>query len=323
MPNQKQLEAKNIGHPSNQTEYNFIEYRLDGELMEYGVCPPAAPSMYVAIIDSVTLEPWGTHYFLNSGISTIEYNPNNSFGNNNDLGGCRARVENFFTYVLSNPQQVNSLMNLLENEVPVGNYILAYTVIRGDFKDSTIWTNQNFQVFEDLGATQIRNMSDSVPYIFFAQKGRKSSAIEEFGNNFKDIINLTATISNNLPSGSYKTPKIGPAKTWNQLNWKWNSGESNPRDSIALSVIGVTKNGVEVYLDTQKTISGSVTSFDTIINAQNYPYLKFEVALEDDSLFTPPQPDYLHVIYDELSEYAVNPSQNFYFRDDTLQKGKI
>lgn len=322
LPNQKQLEAKNIGHPSNQTEYNFIEYRLDGELMEYGVCPPAAPSMYVAIIDSVTLEPWGTHYFLNSGISTIEYNPNNSFGNNNDLGGCRARVENFFTYVLSNPQQVNSLMNLLENEVPVGNYILAYTVIRGDFKDSTIWTNQNFQVFEDLGATQIRNMSDSVPYIFFAQKGRKSSAIEEFGNNFKDIINLTATISNNLPSGSYKTPKIGPAKNWNQLNWKWNSGESNPRDSIALSVIGVTKNGVEVYLDTQKTISGSVASFDTIINAKNYPYLKFEVALEDDSLFTPPQPDYLHVIYDELSEYAVNPSQNFYFKDDTLQQGQ-
>jgi len=322
LPNQKQLEVKNIGHPTNQSEYNFIEYRLDGELMEYGVCPPASPSMYVAIIDSTTLEPWGTHFINTNGISPVEFNPNNSFGNNNDLGGCRKRVEYFFTYVLSNPQQVSSLMNLIQNEVPVGNYIIAYTVIRGDFNDSTIWSDQNFQVFEDLGATQIRSVGDSLPYIFFAQKGRKSSAVEEIGNNYKSIINLSAPIKNNFPSGSYSTPKIGPSKSWNELNWKWNSGEGNPNDNLELSILGITKTGQEIPLDTLTTLNGSINNFNSIVNATNYPFLKFNCFLQDDSLFTPPQPDYIHVIFDEIPEYAINPNVNFFFSSDTLQQGQ-
>lgn len=322
LPNQKQLEVQNIGHPNTQSEFNFIEYRLNGELKEYGVCPPASPSMYIAVIDSVTLEPWGTHFIENTLFGQVVHNPNNSFGNNNDLGGCRKRVEYFFTYVLSNPTQFNAMLNLLQNEVPTGNYILAYTVIRGNFSDSLLWTPQAKQVFEDLGATQISTLTDSVPYIFFTQKGRKSKTKEVSGNQFRDVISLSATISNNLPSGSYLTPKIGPSKKWSQLNWKFTQTLNNKNDSVTIDLLGITPNNQTQNIISFKGISGSESALQNIIDANNFPFIMLRANFTDDSLFTPAQPDYLHVVFDEYSEYAVNTSKNYAFYNDTLQQGE-
>ena len=323
LPNQKQLAVQILGHPKTQTEYNFQEFRLDGELIEFGVCPPAAPSIYVAVFDSSNLEPWGTHFIDNSGPFPIEYNPNNSFGNNNDLGGCRSRVEYFFTYVLSNPAQVNSLENLLNNEIPVGNYVLAYTIIRGDFKDSTIWDNFFFQAFEGLGATQIRTVGDSIPYIFFAQKGRKSTAKEALGNNYNDVVNLTASLQNNLSFGSYETPRIGPSNFWQTLNWDFKNNEINRNDSVTVELFGINSSGNEVKLLTQKSFTGSNTNLPSIIEAQQYPFAKLKVAFKDDSLQTPLNPNYLHIVYDKAPDYVAESITSISTTDTIMQGAEL
>lgn len=322
LPNVRQLRAQIKGHPTSQQEYNFHEYRLDGVLREFGVCPPAAPSIYVAIFDSLTLEPWGTHYENLNAFPPISENPNNSFGNTNNLGGCRARVEYFFTYPLTNSTSVNALFNLLENEIPDGNYVLAWTVIRGDFGDSTIWTNQRFQVFENMGATQIRSVGDSIPYIFFAQKGRPNTAVEAVGNTFNDVVVLNANLTNNANSGKIQTPLIGPAQNWGQLNWKWRGESANIRDSVLISLHGITANGTNQLLSTYKTQQGSINNLNAQINAATYPFLSLTLTLSDDSLTSPVQPLYTHVVYEPLPELAVDLATHYQFDDDTLLQGQ-
>jgi hypothetical protein len=57
------------------------------------------------------------------------------------------------------------------------------------------------------------------------------------------------------------------------------------------------------------------------IQASQYPYLKMEVYLKDDSLRSPPQVDRLQVYYEDVPECAVNPNRQFSFHVNPISEG--
>lgn len=84
---------------------------------------------------------------------------------------------------------------------------------------------------------------------------------------------------------------------------------------------GVDANKNEVLLHTFNGASGSTLQFDTIANAAIYPYLRLESYLSDDSLHTPNQLKRWQIVFDEITELALNPNVKYSITSDSLQEG--
>ena len=95
---------------------NSAEYFIDFQSQEYGGCS-TTHAFHVAVIDPVTLEPWGTRF--------DNENPDNDFGNANDNGACRARVERYFIFRQNNADQMAAFQNWLFLQ----SFLLNHTVL--------------------------------------------------------------------------------------------------------------------------------------------------------------------------------------------------
>ncbi|MGD1847139.1 MAG: C25 family cysteine peptidase [Salibacteraceae bacterium] len=300
---------------------NANEFRIDGvlgEWGEYGLCG-STPSIYVAVIDSLELKPWAT-YWVNPSTGEA-FNPEHAnYGNANNLYGCRSnRPEQYFRFRVTDPTELDSLVNFLTNRIPDGYYILAYTGRRGNFQQP-IW-NGRLNAFTALGAQQITSVGDSIPYAFFCRKGYPNSVKEVVGSNPFDQIDLDTTISNTVSRGSITTPTIGPAASWENLHWRITSLDNIPTDSVTLEVIGIQQSGVT---DTLALFGASSTDIDlsAFVNAQTYPYLQLHSVIRDDLTQTSAQLLSWHVLHEPKPEAAVNPLSGFTFLSDTVQQGE-
>ena len=321
VPNIKSLTATVVGNPLNDNDVEACEFRIDGnvdELGEKGMCG-SAPSIYIAVIDSFSLTPWGTHSFENGVI----LNPQNDFGNGNSLGQCRDwRVENYFRFLLNDPIQMDSMVSMINNKIPDGNYILAYTGRRGLFQDNTIWKPYHFQAFKDLGANSIDLVGDSIPYIFFCRKGDLSSAQERIGSHPNDVINLSTSISNNANFGEITSTVIGPAANWESFHWQIIPSAADVGDTTGVQLFGIKPSGEEVLLADFGPDSLDVLNLSSIVDASLYPYLRLKAFKQDQNNQTAPQLDRWHVVYSPKPEAAINQEKGYRFVSDTLQQGE-
>jgi len=74
----------------------YTQWDINGVQQEYGICT-YSPSFKVCIVDALTLEAWGSRWF--DAANNVMINPDHSFGNANDLGGCRWwRPEKYFVF---------------------------------------------------------------------------------------------------------------------------------------------------------------------------------------------------------------------------------
>ena len=89
---------------------------------------------------------------------------------------------------------MSGIERMLEDSVPNGYYILAYSWMYVNFDDWAISNPNLLSTFQTLGATNMGNL-DSIPFVFFVQKGNPSSAIELYGQNIDDSLFLTATLN--------------------------------------------------------------------------------------------------------------------------------
>ncbi len=207
---QTNLYCNVYGNATTQAEKDSTAYYLDGSMQEYNGCD-SMPALHVVVIDSLTCEPWGTYY---SG-----QNPNNRFGNENDDGGCRPRVEKFFVYKQDNVAQIDSFEALIQNFVPFGAYLLIYS---WQYMDFTNWGASTFIPLNNLGFSGIMTAPDSVPCILFVRHGMPATAIELYGTTINDTLELN-TVLNCLYDGikENREPEeivIYPNPATNQFN---------------------------------------------------------------------------------------------------------
>lgn len=323
VPNIKQLRCITypVLQPGDCCQFNS-EFTIDGSVIEEGTGNNPCgfnPGLYVAIIDPITLTPWQTR--------CNGFNPLNSFGNANDNCACRNRPENYFFYNLSNATQRAALENLINNIVPNGHYILAYTNHTPPFYNSTFWPNSLITAFENLGADTLRTLVDSAysrSYIFFTRKGYNQLTQEAVGPTALLPAELITYLENDWMFGTITSPVIGPASRWGSFHWSSYSIDADPtQDSVSAKIIGIRSTGQQdvLFNDIQPSTAMIPDLFNSI-DASVYPYLKLFFFTRDDSNLTPRQLRSWHVLYEGVPEAALNPSIQYSFYQDTLQQGE-
>lgn len=296
----KQLFCKTYGDPLITGPLSDILYRIDSETRAYNGIG-WAPAIHLAVLDSSTLESWNSN--------------NLNMGQDNLTGNKRA----IFIFRTQNPTQLQAMENMLNDSIPDGHYVLAYTWRYGYFNQ---WNPSTINAFTSLGASSISTIGDSIPYIFFAKVGTPSSATEVVGTNNKDIISLTKSLSLNATYGNILSEILGPATQWDSIWWRFNSTENPSADSTDLSVYGIDLQGTETLVIPSIPSDSLDINITNKISATSYPFLKFNLHTKDDSIKTPSQLKRWQAIYSGVPECALNPEIAFSFYNDTVAEGE-
>ena len=298
---------------------DITQYFIDLTWQEGNGCF-SAPGMHVAVIDPATFSPWGTFYGTE--------NPDHQFGNQNNNGACRSRVERYFIFK-NDATQLPAFANMLQNEIPDGHYVVVYTwkYLNRFLMDGT-FPGALDQV-EALGGTNVRLVNDSVPYILICKKGDPGSAQEAWGQTRFDMIQLQVNVDAQGDRGQITAPLAGPAFAWDALYW--NEVPNDVRDSTRIQVFGRTPQGSEQLLYDLSSTIDSLTPFTVPafqVDAAQYPWLRVKGAFVNDSvpLPKPAQLQRWQLLNAPAPECAIDPPSGFFSDLDGLfagQSGRI
>lgn len=290
-------------------------YNICGNQQEYGICQ-YTPSFYVAVIDPVNLEAWGTRY----GSS----NPTHNFGNANDNGTCRGRVEKYFIFRQNDASQLLNFQNMMAN-IPDSHYILVYSPMTTLYDQWDALAPSVYSTFQNLGSDSIVPGRANLPFAFFCRKGDPNTVVELFAQNSGEDVHLEADLIGYDYIGQETTPLIGPASNWGSLFWKQDSLENPNADSTVLylrtfDITGVLQNVIPIPF----TPNDSILNLNSLVNASLYPFIQLGAYYKDTLNFTPAQIDRWHVLYSPLPEAAIDGSTEYTWlpASDTLDEGQ-
>ncbi len=294
-------------------------YEINSVVQDYQTCG-GNTAIHVAVIDSITLQPWTTaeHAFGNV----------NTFDPITNQGTCRNRAEKYFIFKpvdfqqQPNLQQQQALEDMLRDSIPCGNYILIYTVYGGKYSQ---WTPSLMQEILNLGADSVQYLQDYQPYIFFTKKCNTGYEQESIGDSSRTYITLSATMGGNWSKGFVNSRTIGPASQWTSFHWGQSPLEAVPgADSIYIDIIGIQQTGVETPLPNYQGIPVNTPDISiTPVDANVFPKLKLRAYMQDEQLYTPPQLDRWQIYYDEVPELALSPVKYFNVSKDSIQEGDV
>jgi hypothetical protein len=305
----------------NINTWEGTNWYLNSALVETNICG-STPSIHVAVIDPLTLEPWKTQGELNGVI----VNPQNSFNNANDYPNCRLRPEGYFIFRQNSLEQLQAFENFMTNVVPDSFYYLIYTPVNTQFDQwSTIYP-EVYNVFTQLQSDSIYPGRPNRSFIFFGKKGTdfyNNEVVAQFPGEF---ITMEQSVPGVSSFGLEKSVQIGPAANWNTLYWKQFALENPTSDSTVLRVSGLDWGGNELtHMEFTFSEQDSLLNLNDTINASEYPYLRLRSSHWDDVNLNPAQIDRWHVLYEALPEAAIDASNGFYWslQNNPAQEGEL
>lgn len=325
-PNLRRIGCDVYSFAANSSEFFGTLWTLDGNQQDYSGCG-VDPAIHVAVIDPVTMEPWGTYgcdpVTGGSCPTCIMVNQDRQYGNVNDGCACRNRVEFYFSFRNTNPVEMDSLLSMVNNHIPDGHYVLLYT---WRFNDYSTWTPAHYAMMSALGAgDSIYPGRPNESWIVLARKGDPSFTKVVMGQTGPGFVTMNDTIVGFDFTGAMTSVRVGPSSNWGSLYWKYKSLENPSRDSARISVIGITSSGSETLLfDTLFTPYDSILNLGSLVDATTYPYLQLRGWFTDTTFFTPAQVQRWQLVYTPVPEAAVNGAAGFYFTpgSDTIPEGK-
>ncbi|HHS95356.1 MAG TPA: hypothetical protein ENJ45_02110, partial [Phaeodactylibacter sp.] len=246
-----------------------------------------------------------------------------------------------FPFATATVEDREKLINFLENIVPPEYYVAIYSIQKTHYSPyveyyyddwaldsiNNSYQKNIFQVLEEQGATKIRQLEDfgSVPYLFFYQKDnpdflQEQNYMTEAIANTVDTILISPVWHIGIPNntGSVSSTLIGPAKSWQSLQWNL-QGYDVSTDLVAMKLYGLTADNLSTLL--HNNIFANDTSL-AHIDAQQYPYIRLEYAITDTTHTTPPHLQYWRVLYEPAPDATLRPDVTFDFHADTLQQGQ-
>lgn len=303
------------GSPDNPTEFAGTKWRLGFDDQEGDNCGNI-PSIIVAVVDPVTFEVWQTPF---GG----EYDEND-FGQHNLNGSCRQRSERYFIFHQGNEDHMQALGNMLENEIPDGHHVLAYTWSHVNYSN---WDNFNPNlrtIFQNMGAQEIGDPTaqDGVPFIFYARKGIPASAQEVYAENADDFISLTVPLDFFGNFGIITAPIAGPAAEWKSLHWQYQPDNNHVDEELRIQLKGFQVDGTnQILLDTLVSTVDSI-ELNNIVLADDYPYVQLIGRKRDENTAIAPQLMRWQLVNQPMPEAALNAYYNHTFHADTLMEGE-
>lgn len=289
------------------------EIGLNLDIVEYGGCG-SAPAIHVAVFDPLTFEYWGTAF---DGA-----NPDHNFGNANNESACRNRVENYFIFRQNSASQMDGFSDMVLNAVPDGHYLLIYTW-RFIVQDNLEATNF-YGTMDELGASIDPTDLDSVPYIVLIEKGQSEPIAELMGESFTDALELNVDLDASGNNGAMVSVAAGPVAEWGSFHYRFKPRENPTQDSVGVRLIGQQWNNANVDLPNTLTSGFSLDepNLETEVDAQQFPFLRIRTRLADATDETPAQLKRWHLLYDEVPEAVVNPSEWFVFESQDVEQGE-
>ena len=270
------------------------QYSIDQQMQDYGIIN-YTPKFHVAVINQYSLEPLETAFG--------NQNVNNNFGNNNHNF---FRVWKYFTFHQNDPVKRAAFKSMIENVVPIGDYILVYSPMSALYNQ---WEPAIFATFQTLGSDSIVPGRPNLPFAFFCKKGDTTSVVEEFAQYPGQDVYLQAMMQGVAFAGLETGPFIGPSAEWKSLFWKQDTLGTNNSDSTVLFI-----HTYDAAMNLQSTIEIPFTPNDSILNlnsmvdAQQYPYIRLGSFYKDSTGYTPAQIDRWHVLFTPLPEAAIDGS---------------
>lgn len=316
-------------------------WNLAGALQDYGG-KGNIPAIHIGVIDPVTLKSWGT-----PGKNPFPPNDtifvDNCFGQYNGMTyicptatDWRGRSEKHFIFRTSDSLQLDALVNMLDNEIPDGHYILAYSYIPNNYPSPYSvygdWPPELFTSFQNLGATSFTPGMPDDGFIFFCRKGTPSTVQEIHTPDTvssdvtypEQFLTFETFIQGSSTSGLAQAEIAGPAFTWNTLYWNQNPQETITSDTTRLMVYGIDVLGNEsLQIDTLMTANDSIINLDLLIDAGTYPLLRLSAVTTDTDSITPAQFNRWQILYQPVPELAINPKKGFFYtiENDSIHEG--
>jgi len=295
--------------------YGQMLYALDGDIQHRYKCPT---EVVVAVFDE------------NSGIPWENIRVDQREGLYESVL-CTNKPMKAFLYRTNDATSRKKLMDMLD-AIPDNQYVLIYNQLppnpteynwEADATDPNIGYTL-FDKLEEYGAQNIRNLGDNIPFVLFSKKNDSSfTPYESYGTSSSSVLDESIDLNGVWSNGTMETETIGPALSWTNLEWAWNSSldNDNTGDNITIDVIGVTQNGTTTVLfDDVSVLNLDLSSID----ASAYPYIKLKLNIQDPVNFSSPQLEYWRIIYEKAPELAIskfevlNPTEE----GDLLERGE-
>lgn len=135
-------------------------------------------------------------------------------------------------------------------------------------------------------------------WLMQARKGAPGETVERVADkdNGENEITYQTRLSFQYADGTTTTPRIGPAQSWDRLEWR---ADRTGTDALRLDVLA--EDG-SVLLDDVADASRGLGDLD----AATHPYLRLRATLADDAQRTPPQLIRWQVTYRQTAELAAD-----------------
>ena len=284
---------------NNSNEYRF---RMGGCGFNEGVT--------FAVIDGTTGLPW------------VSYNGGNNFGTVYGNWHCNSQADPQFGFDFSTGSEAGvnwaQRIQTFINAIPNGDYVLIYS---DNIVPYSSWSPALINAFAQLGfnAQALKTSSTPGPFVFFTQRTANNSYTSTFvtSNSFYTSVSANISFNGNWYQGQMLSPLIGPAKSWNDMQWRRHAAENPTSDVDSVDIFGVNTNGATTLLRTTTANDNPITN----ISAVQYPYLQLRLRTMDNVNFTPTQLNYWRVLFQEVPEAAMNPAAHFALTSDTVSQG--
>jgi hypothetical protein len=325
----------NTGNFRPSGQFTGINYAINGIQIDQVFCSLYGNGWIVVAIDSITGKPFESDRNINPtlppgnipGAGYLESRYGQYFN-------CHCLNQSFyhFAYIdtITNPSlKVGNCEDLLWrdhlkyffNNIPTGTNLIAFSAGKNNRLSS--FDNDLMNHFEDMGANNIRNYSDTIPVIIYGKKGIGKGKGKEFtGNNSNQIITTTDSLVLKWPFGNITTDIIGPAAKWDRIVWKYNGYNNNSTgDTIALNIFGIRSDKSKQFLFTVLEDSLTFNLANKGIDSL-YPYIQIEAFLNDKILTTPSQVKKWQVFYQPLPDLAINANKGLQIKP-SFQEGEV
>ena len=304
--------------------FDRINVNLDFETLELYGCNFNSLQFYV--FDTVTLRAWE-----NRNISSTEA----LYGSASvKCSAANDTLRNFFEFPYGNPGGIpyrKRAMDFIDN-IPAGMYVAITNLGNANNNTSFIrqWMDDTtslgsgkslYHKLKSIGFNQIDSFKKNLPFLYFFKKGDLSfTGIEEMGTTDTVQLDKSITLNSLIPEGSIESALYGPARSWNELNWRGSSLETPVTDTTKVEVWGVKSNGTSSLVATVAPARDTTLAF---INAGLYPYLKLKIRMKDDLNLSPHQLRYWRVSANLAPEGSVAPNIFYKMSADTVDQGQF
>jgi hypothetical protein len=315
---EKNLRSEVRGNSNGSEGHRWL---IDLSVIDYGNgCPgaPSTPSFLVMVTTPNTFEPWGTRWQTTIDGQPFAYNTDHQFGNLNNNNGaagqCRNRIEYFFVFPMNDPAALQGMADMLDSSMIEGHHILVST---WKYLDKAAVQANGSGLISTLdqitaSALDFDALTDTVPYIFYLQKGVPASFEDTLGTSKTSIISLSVWVDASTNEGTITTMPSSAANSWEHAYWKLS--EIDPTDSTSIIIQGYP-NSPNSQPVTLYSLDQGLEEFDlSAINAQLYPRLRFKGFFKDEDITTP-DPSQLkrwQFLSSPAPEAAIHPPAGFH-----------